>query len=98
MKVFFLDLWLDLKEKKLAPIALVLLAAIIAVPFVVKKKDEPPPPPPVATTASAAPAAPVVQGESADIQSDSRLTVFSPRDPFEPTSAPAGTATGTGGS
>ena len=91
MKVFFLDLWLDLKEKRLAPVAIILAAAIVAVPFVVKKDDEETPPPPVATTASAAPAAPVVQGESTDIQTDSRLTVFSPRDPFESTSAPAST-------
>src|SRR4051812_15271682 len=91
MKVFLLDLWLDLKEKRLAPIAVLLLAALIAVPIALSKDKKAPPPAPAATTASVAPSGPVVQAESTDLVKDSRLTVFSPRDPFEPTSAPAST-------
>jgi hypothetical protein len=97
MKVFLLDLWLDLREKRLAPAALLLLAGVIAVPIVLTKKSEPPPPPPPATTASAAPAAPVVAGQAAAGAADSKLQTFSPRDPFEPTAAPAA-AGGTGAS
>jgi hypothetical protein len=93
MKVFLLDLWLDLREKRLLPVALLLLAGVIAVPIVLANNDETPPPPPTATTA-AAPTGPVVQSESEDVQ-DSRLQTFSARDPFEPTSAPASTTTGT---
>jgi hypothetical protein len=99
MKVFLLDLWLDLREKRLAPVALLLLAGVIAVPIVLAKKSEPPPAAPTATTASVAPAAPVVAGQPAEAATDSKLQTFSARDPFEPTSAPAaaaGTATATG--
>jgi hypothetical protein len=98
MKVFLLDLWLDLREKRLAPVALLLLAGVIAVPIVLAKKSEPPPPPPAATTASAAPSAPVVAGQAATGPADSKLQTFSPRDPFEPTAAPAAAGgTGAGG-
>jgi hypothetical protein len=84
MKVFLLDLWLDLKEKRLAPVAILLLAAVIAVPIVLAKGSEPAPaPPPTATTASA-PGIPVI-GAPDQKQVDSKLQVFSARDPFEPT-------------
>ena len=53
MRVFFLDLWLDLREKRLAPLAILLLAAIVAVPIVLANDQEEPPPPPTPTTASA---------------------------------------------
>ena len=84
MRVFLLDLWLDLRQKRLAPIAVVLLAAIIAVPIVIAKgtKKEAAPPPPPATTASAAP---VVQSNPQAGPVASKLQDFSARDPFAPT-------------
>jgi len=94
MKVFFLDLWLDLKDKRLVPVAILLLAGVIAVPLLLSNSKEQPPPPPVATTASVAPATPVIAAPD-QTQVDSRLTVFSPRDPFEPTGS---TSTGTSSS
>jgi hypothetical protein len=85
MKVFFLDLWLDLREKRLAPVAIVLLAGIIAVPIVLAKNGKPAPaPPPTATTAAAA-AAPVVESQPQAGAAASKLQTFSSRDPFEPT-------------
>jgi hypothetical protein len=98
MKVFLLDLWLDLREKRLAPVALLLLAGVIAVPIVLAKKAEPPPAAPTATTAAAAPSAPVVAGQASAGTTNSKLQTFSARDPFEPTAVPAaagGTTTGT---
>jgi hypothetical protein len=97
MKVFLLDLWLDLREKRLAPVALVLLVGVIAVPIVLAKKSEPPPAAPTATTASLAPALPVIAGQASTGPVDSKLQTFSSRDPFEPTATPAaaGTTTGT---
>ena len=42
MKNFLLDLWHDLRAKRLWPVAVVLLAAVVAVPFVLAKKAEEP--------------------------------------------------------
>jgi hypothetical protein len=97
MKVFLLDLWLDLREKRLAPVALLLLAAVIAVPIALSKKSESAPPPTTVTTASAAPAAPVVESQPQEGPVDSKLQTFSPRDPFEPTGHAATATTGTSG-
>jgi hypothetical protein len=94
MRVFLLDLWMDLREKRLAPIAIALLAGIVAVPIVLAKGSTPPPPPPAATTvASAAPV--VVRSAPAKGAVDSKLQTFSPRDPFEPTRVAAVTTGGT---
>jgi hypothetical protein len=92
MRVFFLDLWLDLREKRLAPLAIILLAAVIAVPVVLAKPEKAVPPPPTATTA-AAPTAPVVASLAKEQQVDSKLQTFSSRDPFEPTGHTATTTT-----
>jgi hypothetical protein len=100
MRVFLLDLWLDLREKRLAWLAIVLIAAIVAVPIVLAKGSEEttPPPAPTATTASAAP---VIQSQPQEGPTESKLQTFSPRDPFEPTgstgggSSTGGTTTGT---
>jgi hypothetical protein len=51
MKNFLLDVWHDLRAKRLWPVAVVLLAGIVAVPFVLAKKAEEP------TVAAPAPAA-----------------------------------------
>src|SRR5687767_1012274 len=51
MKNLLLDLWHELREKRLWPVAVVLLAGIVAVPFVLAKKAEEP------TVAPPAPAA-----------------------------------------
>lgn len=98
MRVFLLDLWLDLREKRLAPLAILLVAAIVAVPIVLAKgKKAAPPPPATSTTATTASAAPVIQSQAEEIPS--KLQTFSPRDPFEPTSSPStGTTGGTTGS
>lgn len=98
MRVFFLDLWMDLREKRLAPLAILLLAAIVAVPLVLANDEAPAPPPPqTSTTATAASTAPVIKSEADANPADSKLQTFTPRDPFEPT-VTAAPATGTGGS
>jgi hypothetical protein len=48
MKNFLLDLWHDLREKRLWPVALVLLAGVVAVPVVLSKSSETPPAAPAA--------------------------------------------------
>jgi len=95
--VFLLDLWLDLREKRLAPLAILLLAAIIAVPIVLAKDEQAPETTTTATTATTAAAAPVVASQASEGPTSSKLQTFSARDPFEPTNAPSSTTTTSSG-
>ena len=96
MRVFLLDLWLDLREKRLAPVALLLLGAIVVIPIALAKGRKAQPAPATTTTTAAAPAAPVIQSQPQAGPVESKLQTFSPRDPFEPTVRIA-TAGGGGG-
>src|SRR5918995_3197645 len=92
MKVFFLDLWQDLRAKRLWPVALALVLALAAVPILLAKPAEDPGPPPAA---SATPPAAKDKEETAelaqvkldageDTASGSTLGVFDPSNPFKP--------------
>jgi hypothetical protein len=87
MKIFLLDLWHDLRAKRLAPVAAVLAVALVAVPVVLSKpSDTPAPAPP---TARKAPdpkdlkALASVKLEQTD-ERGSSLNMFDPSDPFRP--------------
>ena len=54
MTNFLQDLWNDLRVKRLWPVALVLLAALVATPVVLSKDAEAPEPAAVTPTADAA--------------------------------------------
>lgn len=97
MRVFLLDLWLDLREKKLAPVAVLLLLGIVAVPIVLANGANTPAPVQAPATATTASAAPVIQSQPAEGPVSSKLQTFSPRDPFEPTSRVATTGGSTTG-
>lgn len=91
MKNFLSDLWHDLREKRLWPVALVLLAALVAVPVVLSKSsEEPPPPAPVATEARTAPEPRDLKGlatvklEESIAGKGSSLDTFDPSNPFRP--------------
>jgi hypothetical protein len=89
MQVFLLDLWHDLREKRLAPVAVVLLLGLVAVPVLLAKPAEDPGPAPVA-------AAPKKQDNEAlaaltkvklgdeQVGRGSTLGVFDPDNPFKP--------------
>ena len=89
MKVFLLDLWHDLREKRLWPVALVLLLGLVAVPILLAK-----PAPnesasaPSQTAAGAAAknreSSPIVQLVEDATQESSSLKLFDPHDPFSP--------------
>lgn len=92
MKVFFLDLWQDLRAKRLWPVALVLVLALAAVPILLAKPAEDPGP---AAAVNATP--PAAKGEEdtaelaqvkldagGDSASGSTLGVFDPSNPFKP--------------
>jgi hypothetical protein len=80
MTTFLLDIWHDLREKRLWPVAAGLLAALVAIPVVLAKPAETPQvdaPPPSAATA----ALPVVTRDQS-IVDGSHLDAFDIKDPF----------------
>jgi len=90
MQTFLLDLWQDLREKRLAPVAVVLLLALVAVPVLLAKPAEDPGP---ATVPAAAPKkenealaalTKVKLGGDAVGGKGSTLGVFDPDNPFSP--------------
>lgn len=94
MKIFLLDLWQDLRAKRLWPVALVLGAALIAVPVVLSKSpDAQPAPAPEANATGTAPdkeklaaLSTVKLGETGE-ERGSTLNTFDPNDPFVPPKA-----------
>jgi hypothetical protein len=89
MKIFLLDLWQDLREKRLAPVAVVLLLGLVAVPVLLAKPAEDPGPAPVvaapkkADREALAALTKVKLGEDA-AGKGSTLGVFDPDNPFSP--------------
>jgi hypothetical protein len=90
MTNFLTDLWNDLRAKRLLPVAVLLLAGLVATPVVLSKDAETPAPAaPVADQGKAnkpegpAQLAQVKLGETAE-GSGSSLSSFDPRNPFAP--------------
>jgi hypothetical protein len=81
---FFLDLWHDLRERRLWPVALGLLAAAVAIPMVMLKPASDGTPAPVPAPAVAkGPTLPAVEVDSS-ASHNSNLKTFKQRDPFKP--------------
>jgi hypothetical protein len=90
MKIFMLDLWHDLREKRLWPVAVVLAVGLLAVPVLLAKPAEDPAPAPVVDASASksnreqlAALAQVKLGEE-KVGSGSTLGVFDPANPFRP--------------
>jgi hypothetical protein len=84
-------IWGQLVRSKLWPLALLLVAALVAVPFLLAKEPEPPVPPTPATAAPAesadaddALAEPVIAKASTEDRSRRRRVLGNRKDPFEP--------------
>jgi hypothetical protein len=80
------DTWRQLVRRRLWPVALLLVGALVAVPMLLAKDPEPVPTPPVAggtKVASAADADPVVALASAE-EARRRRVLGASKDPFEP--------------
>jgi hypothetical protein len=78
------DLWYDLREKRLWPVAVALLVALIAVPVILlKPASEEATVPVAAKPAEGVPGIPVASTAAGNTD-DSRLEVFNPKDPFKP--------------
>jgi hypothetical protein len=92
MKIFVLDLWQDLQEKRLWPVALGLAIALVAVPVVLLKPSETPAPAPVPTVRKAPDpkdlkALASVKLDESGAGRGSSLDTFDPSDPFRPPKA-----------
>jgi hypothetical protein len=87
MNLFLSDLWADLREKRLWPVAALLLAGLIAVPLVLAKPaEEPRREAPVADSNEAKPSAQVLAAKD-NSGEGSALDKFDPKDPFLPPAA-----------
>jgi hypothetical protein len=89
MKLFLLDLWHDLRAKRLWPVAAVLAVAVVAVPVVLMKSSEPAGPAPVPTARQAPDpkdlkALASVKLDETSLERGSSLDTFDPGDPFRP--------------
>lgn len=84
MTTFFIDLWQDLREKRLWPVAVGLLAAMAAVPIVLfKPAGETPLPPTIAANTTIPELLPVVSVDSGPSRG-SKLESFDQKNPFSP--------------
>jgi len=84
MTTFFLDLWQDLREKRLWPVAVGLLAAAVAIPAIMlKPAAEPSAPPAIAANAGQGETLPAVAVDSSPTHG-SKLETFDERNPFKP--------------
>jgi hypothetical protein len=92
MKSLLSEIWSDLRDKRLWPVAVLLVAGLVAVPVLLRKvPEEPPPPEPVAAAQpSSAPEPKELAGlssvklEDAGGEGGSSLDTFDPSDPFRP--------------
>ena len=83
MRIFALDVWEDLRRKRLRPVAIGLLAAVIALPLLPLGPDAENAPPQPGGAVSPADDAVLVGLEDERSASSSRLNVFKAKNPFE---------------
>jgi hypothetical protein len=105
MTTFLLDLWQDLRAKRLWPVAVALLAATVAVPAMLFKPASSTAPASGGAQASNAGKLPAVTLDASSVN-DSHLNIFKEKNPFsalsdpvkDPTASAAGGATSAGSS
>ena len=89
MNKLLLELWHDLRAKRLWPVAVLLVVALVAVPVVLKKNSSTPPAstPPAASASSAGDNSKAVVVADTGTAHGSTLGVFNKKDPFKPDKA-----------
>ena len=90
------NVWTGLVQRRLLPVAILLLAAIVAIPFLLSKDPEPVPAAPTVPTADGAKdevKQPVVSLADASIPTERRRVLGAVKDPFMPGKAPKPVAT-----
>src|SRR3712207_6062370 len=96
MTTFLIDIWHDLRAKRLWPVAVALLVATLAVPVVVVKPTEAPPAKDTAPPTTTA-ALPVVSRDSEIVNSSDPDASYIKNPCDSQADSTAGTAAGTGG-
>jgi hypothetical protein len=89
MNKIVLELWHDLRSKRLWPVALALVVGLVAIPVVLKKDSSAPAPatPAAAAGATAADTSKAVVVADDGAKASSTLGVFNKKDPFKPDKA-----------
>jgi hypothetical protein len=96
MTDLLLDVWNDLREKRLAPVAVLLAVGLVAVPLLLGGGGSSAEPAPAAAPASQPKQqAPLVKAAEEGKGEGSDLGVFDPKDPFEPAVKPPAPGSGT---
>ena len=80
---FLLDIWADLKAKRLAPVAIGLVAAVVAMPALMLKGGDAPAEGPLPVIAPAASDGAQVEVAAELAEGDSKLDSYKARDPFD---------------
>jgi hypothetical protein len=96
---FLLDIWADLKAKKLAPVAVGLAVALVAMPALMLKGEDAPSSSPLPIAAT-----PAASGDDAEVElaeelgdGGSKLDSYKAHDPFSGGNKPSGDTSGTSG-
>jgi hypothetical protein len=86
LRGFFVDLYADLRDRRLLPLVALLIVGIVAAPILLKSKGEtaPPAPPPVSGAASSSDTSFSVVPAQQELQARKRLGRRTAKDPFEP--------------
>lgn len=82
MTAILIEIWEDLRQKRLWPVAAALLVALVAVPVALTKSGEDLQPPPAHSGQKASAQAPLLPGAETDAPGSSDLGVFDPKNPF----------------
>jgi hypothetical protein len=80
---FLLDIWADLKAKRLAPVAVGLAVAVVAMPALLLKGDDAPSAGPLPVSATPASGGAEVEVAAELAEGDSKLDSYKARDPFD---------------
>ena len=95
MRDAILDIWTDLREKRLWPVAVALVLGLLAVPVLLSGGSGEEPAPGALAQPSQQQGGPVVEAADQDAPS-SDLGAFDPKDPFKPGVKPPSAGSGTG--
>lgn len=84
MKDLALDLWHDLQQRRLLPVAIALAIALVAVPVLLLKGEPEAAQPPAGKPESSSATMPVVNEDASTLAGSSKLGAFDKTDPFRP--------------
>src|SRR5918998_729408 len=84
IKDFFADVWSELREKRLWPVAALLGVGLIAAPVLLLKGKPEPPAPETASVDATSAQVPAIDPDPSSLAGSSRLGAFGEKNPFRP--------------